>query len=394
MAIVEAASYDQSRREFLGIDYLFSRDRSRGRQPPRRPTTRPQSPQPEPPHWGGLKVTRREALVVSSFIGGSIITAIILKPWTWLTPPDEQPKSQELGKLRLLQEIDNLPQSAIKTLLTGRVKPVYQPNPPQTLDFDGEQVKIIDPIVRIETQQIPQVRGSFNFRGKSFVEYKPKEPLVPLVPTTISFPYTGFVLASEARSLGAKIDSDDVIFQIPIEFSPNNPLYEGFYPMITVTSADPATIKPEFLKLFQAYRSFVYIKEACSQLLEDLWLTDATRKLHQKGIRTKIEVQRPNGEITDAEIISTLLISLIGLGGRTTAMFDIAGHIIALKAVEGTEIASSSSLEPRIGQLAKTVKDIDLGQTPTEIVYNSLKLALTLPEARAIHYVGDLNKIP
>lgn len=95
MAIVENLQYDQSRRDFLGIDYLFSRRRSNRGQPPRKPYSEPSSPQGEPPdfwNWFNRKVNRREVLglgVLVVTLGGGGFIAHKLR-WLFPTLPDHE----------------------------------------------------------------------------------------------------------------------------------------------------------------------------------------------------------------------------------------------------------------------------------------------------------------
>lgn len=87
--------FDLSRRDFLTLAFARRR-RSDGGQPPRRPART--SPQPEPPD-GGFKVTRREALIAGTIVGGGAIAAAILQPWKWFTSPAEQDGPETLESL-------------------------------------------------------------------------------------------------------------------------------------------------------------------------------------------------------------------------------------------------------------------------------------------------------
>lgn len=100
MAIVETQlPYNQSRRDFLGIDYLFSRNRSRGGQPPRR-GQEPPSGSPQPPdfwNWFNRQVSRREALgltvLTTTLVGGGYISHKL--GWLVPTAPDQTPQKPE-----------------------------------------------------------------------------------------------------------------------------------------------------------------------------------------------------------------------------------------------------------------------------------------------------------
>lgn len=94
MATVEIG-FDQSRRDFL--IFGFARGRRGSGQPPRRPT-RVAATQPEPPD-GGLKVTRRGAIIAGVIVGGSAIAVAMLRPWQRVTSPPEQDSPETLESL-------------------------------------------------------------------------------------------------------------------------------------------------------------------------------------------------------------------------------------------------------------------------------------------------------
>lgn len=172
--------YDQSR-----ADLLFARRRkSRRGQAPRQPHEIPLTT-PEPPRWSP-KINRGTILRGAFIVGGStlVIGTALLKPWTWFTPQPDQEDSQkiDLGKRKLNIELDELPNSSIKTLLLSRVKPLYSPNPPKSINYDGLEVKVSNPKVVLKTVNINRVSGFFTPRDSSFTT---PEPLYPTRATSI-----------------------------------------------------------------------------------------------------------------------------------------------------------------------------------------------------------------
>lgn len=303
--------------------------------------------------------------------------------------PEPAPKELPLGKKKLNQEIDNLPPSTIRKLLTQRIKPYYQLEYPKTVDFAGLEIRIKESEVKLRTQNINQVSGRFTFRGSV-----PSEPLYPAQAVVVKVPYVGLILESEKGEIPPQNLASDGTPLLEITFPPNIPFYTGFSPLMEVTTPDPSAIKPGYENLYEVFERFVFVKEACSHLVFDLWVEEVAKKMRQLNLQSSVEARRRDGSTINAEIISQSINQMHEFNGRIAAAIDLASYMVALKAVEGTELADTRYMDENFKRAYATMRGVSLGETPRDVLYNSLRWALTNPEAKLLYHVGDLTRIP
>lgn len=371
-------------------DLLFSRKKkSGGRQPTKRPSTARHLTPPEPPRWSP-KISRGAVIVGG---GTVVIGTALLKPWDWFTPQLDQEDSQkvDLGKLKLNTELDNLPDSPIKTLLLSRVKPLYDLNPPKSLNFAGLEVNVSNPKVVLKTVNINRVSGLFTPRDSSFTT---PEPLYPTRVTRLRIPYLGLVLDSEKATIPAENLAEDGTPLVDIEFPIDKALYEGFSPVITITTPNPSVIKPEFKKLYRNFERFAYIKEACSSLLVDILVEETVKKMHSLGLNITVETRTPSGTEKQAEALIHSLTLINNAQGRFAAVIDLAGYLLAYKATEGTDIDDPSNMYPGLAKVRPGMQTVNLGTSSKDILYNSFHWALTTDASKELIHVGNINNIP
>lgn len=343
-----------------------------------------------------MRLERREFLKQSGFwvavaASGQLIPASSELPKRSLqTPTPEKPRELSLGKQKLNQEIDNLPQSPIKNLLVQRIKPYYGPGYPKTVNFGGLEINIQNPQVLLRTENINQVSGRFTFRGG----LAPSEPLYPAQTTVARLPYVGLLLESEKKDVPPQNIAPDGTPFIEITFEPEQPFYTGFSPLMEITTPDPKFIKPEYRKLYEVFERFIYLKEACSHLVFDLWTEETVKKMQALSLRTSIEARRADNTRVIAEIVSQSINTIHLNNGRIAAAIGLAAVIVASKAVEGTELVDPRLMDEDFKRVYPSIRKFNLGESPQDILYNSLHWALTAPEARLLDHVGNLDKIP
>lgn len=378
--------YDQSR-----ADLLFARRRkSRGGQPPRRHPAETRLTPPGPPRWSP-KISRGAIIV-----GGSMLImaggAALLKPWTWFTSLDQEDPEEDLGKQKLNAELDQPPDSPIKTLLLNRVKPLYGPNPPKSLNYAGLEVKVSIPKVILKTENTKRVSGLFTPRDSS---YTTPEPLYPTRATRLRIPYLGLVLASEKIDIPAENLAEDGTPLVDIDFPIDKALYEGFSPVMTITTPHPSIIKPGSRQLYKNFERFVYIKEACSALLVDILVEETVKKMHSLGLNITLEARTPGGTRRQAEALTQSLMIINNAQGRFAAVIDLAGYLLAYKAIEGTDVDDPNNMDPSFARVRPSMKAVNLGISPQDILYNSFHWVLTTPAAsREFAHAGNINNIP
>ncbi|MBU1000404.1 hypothetical protein KKE78_03355 [Patescibacteria group bacterium] len=313
-------------------------------------------------------------------------------PTPTVQPETGIPQKPEQGKQRLNDELGQLPDSVVKSLLFARVKPFYEPNPPKSVNYDGLEVKVSEPVVVLKTINTNQVTGLFSPRDSSFTTL---EPLYPTKATLIRLPYIGLVLDSEKSGIPTANLAEDGTPLIDIDYPTNIPLYEGFSPVITITTPDPSFIKPEQRQLYTNFERFAYIKEACSSLLVDILIEESVKKMHGLGLNITMEVRTPNGGKRQTEALTQSLSIVNNALGRFAAVIDLAGYLLAFKAIERTDINDPNNMDAGFARVRPSMQAANLGTSPQDILYKSFYWALTTPEAdKQLAHTGNLNSIP
>ncbi len=147
VAIAEAPFPDSlSRRQFLGVDHILERrNRSRGSQPPRRPRMDSPLAQPEPPERGGIRITRRQALILAGSIAAGSAISALLKPWNWLRePPQSEPETLEsivaqAKKIEAEFSGNDLSDKLIRNNFTNILADIYSKDAPS--DWTQERIR-------------------------------------------------------------------------------------------------------------------------------------------------------------------------------------------------------------------------------------------------------------
>lgn len=329
-----------------------------------------------------MRIERRGFLKLLGGAGAALLSGSVIGP-------EPMPHEFSLGKKKLIREIDNLPPSTIKTLLAQRIRPYYQFNYPKIVDFAGIEIKIQNPEVRLRTENVNQVSGRFTFR-----ESRPSEPLYPTQTTVVKIPYVGLLLDSERAEIPPQNLAADGTPFVEITFPKDRPFYTGFSPLVEITTPNPDVIRPGYEKLYKALERFVYVKEACSHLVFDLWVEEVAKKIRELNLQSVVEARKADGSKTTAEIVSQSTNVIYNFNRRPVAAIDLASYLVAVKAAEGTELVDPQYMDENFKRAYVSMGGVNLGETPRDILYNSLRWALTTPEAKLLRHIGDLTKIP
>lgn len=343
-----------------------------------------------------LSPASRKSLVLDMIIlTPGLLTAACSpsKPAPTSTPRvTEAPPNMDLGRQKLNTELDNLPDSVIKSLLLARVKPLFGPNPPAIINYDGLDVKLSRPVVRLQTLNANRVSGLFTPRDSSTTTL---EPLYPTKETTVRTPYLRLVLDAEKSTIPPSNLGTDGTPLLDIDFPTNTPFYEGLSPVITITTPEPSFIKPVDKKLFENFERFCYVKEACSLLLVDIYIMEAVKKMHKLGLSPTMEAKTSNGTTRQAEALIQSLATINNAQGRISAAIDLAGYLLAFKATEGTDIDDPNNMDRGFASVRPSMQTASLGTSPQDILYNSFRWAITTYSAdRQLAHVGNVNNIP
>lgn len=387
MASIEAELPSmQSRRDFF--TFAFARKvRGRGGQPPKRPNIDHSPASPQPPGNGGFKLSRRSLIVGGGVLTTGAIVAAITKPWEQLYYP-----TTDLDKQRLNTELDELPNSTVKSLLTARIKPLFGPHPPKSINYEGLEIKIAKSKVVSKTVNINEVRGLYSPRDSSFVTL---EPLYPTKETTIRIPYLGLLLDSERSDIPVGNLAVDNTPLIDIVFPTDKPFYEGFSHVITITTPDPSVIEPEYRNLYRNFEKFAYVKEACSLLAIDILVEEIVKKMGNLGLNPTIEARTINGTRKQAEALAQSLSIINNAQGRLAAVIDLAGYLLAFKVLEGTKVDDPNNMDQGLLKLRPNMQAVNLGTSAQDILYNSFRWALTTPGSdKLLVHIGNINNIP
>lgn len=329
-----------------------------------------------------MRIERRDFLRLLGGAGVTLFSGFVIGP-------EPAPKEFSLGTQKLIREINDLQESSIKTLLLQRIRPYYQLVPPKTVDFGGIEIQIQNPEVRLKTENVNQVSGRFTFRRSA-----PSESLYPTQTTVVKIPYVGLILDSERAEIPPQNVASDGTPLLEITFPSNRPFYTGFSPLIEVATPSPSVIRPGYEKLYEVFERFIYLTEACSHLVFDLWVEELAKKMRQLNLQSSVETKRRDGSKVNAEIISQSINLMYDFNGRIVAAIDLAAQVVAFKAAEGTELVEPQYLDEDYKRAYVNMRGVNLGDTPRDILYNSLRWALTTPEAKLLHHIGDLARIP
>lgn len=297
--------------------------------------------------------------------------------WQYHTPQQPLTSVENLitGPEKLEAIIEELPPSPIKNLLLERAL-IYFRQPARTIG--NVEFRLEKPTVSQKTWDKPQVYGEFTPRLSSGIS---PEFFYPRNDTSRLIPYF-FELEQPYQT-------------VQVNFSRGVGLATGFRPSITITTPRSEIIQPQYRDLLHANEKFVFTKEACTVLFFDLLLEKTIMSMEKEGLPTHIEVISRDGQTTlNIEFLSQALGLLNNQDGRTKAIIDIAGYVLALKALQDTEVANLIIQDPKIRTVLPDIQAIDLGKTPDELFFKTFVWILLNPQVQMLPHLGDIDKLP
>lgn len=116
--------------------------------------------------------------------------------------------------------------------------------------------------------------------------------------------------------------------------------------------------------------------------------------MQELGWPTHIPARKGDDSVVQTEIIIQSLHIFSANNGRFLAARDLAAYLMAFKALWGTWILKEVSIDPLFAQVLPTIKDVNLGDSENEILYNSLRWAITSQVAQGLVHVGSIKKFP
>jgi len=341
-------------------------------------------------------LTRREFLRGAAVGAGVVFGGPTLAALTAACAPQKSNAPQKLeelhGRDRLLAEIESLPDSIIKSLLKIRVAPYFERRTPFELVRSGWKLMVNSASVIEETMDIANVQGIFAMRGN----IAPK-PFTSQENATIKFPLIATVQEQDKGQFGIfniKTTNDGIPY-FEGGFPLNDTFYQGIAPVITILLPNQSVVRPEWSQFLKTYGRFIYIKEACSLLITDMYLDETYKKMIDLGFRTSIKGKR-GSESIPVEVVSQMLNNIQVKHGRYQACLDIAGQLLAEKAFEtDTSVITDLSADQVWRDAMPGMRQVQLPPDSLGILKASFSWAINNPEAQKFPHDGnDINKLP
>jgi hypothetical protein len=291
-----------------------------------------------------------------------------------------QPEISE-SQRRMIDEIQALPDSPVKSLLIKRALPYFN----QSTPFQAKLGDVTFPVhgSSVTERTTADVTGTFRPRGnKSPSGITLRETVTVPVPLDFMVP-----TEIERRRFGNNRFSSDQTPFVPITFKQGEEIYQGISPEITISHPVPTT------KHTEAQTKFSFIKEACTLAFFDLMTENIVKKMKENNVPTYIKVK---GE--QIEVVHEAISRIYGNGGRFLALLDIGGYILAFKAYEGTEI-NKTIQEPKenvglFAHISAGLAEVNFGSDDLQTLHTVSQWVLAHPETNMLGHVGTISKLP
>lgn len=330
------------------------------------------------------RLTISASLIVSGVACGANIpteqSGLVQPAADTLSPEQAQRNAHVIETLRAL------PDSAVKSALFDRAVPYLEMKNDADISFGHTSLRFEPTRIYIAQSQDPTflIKGEFKERGESGTANRPQYPIEASV---IQFPVANLLTHEETAGLNDHLTPDGVPLVL-VEFAPGIPIYDQFSPQIIITVGPLLDLTSEQGKtLFD----FVLIKEVTQLLLLDA----ETRNIVEIMERNHLPMTVLNEDGQEVSTIAQAKLTITENRGRSLAAYDIAGHVVAIQAVaQDPAYLKVLRQDQIIGPLVDEILAIDLGETPEEMLVNSLRWAITSPNARSLIYNGDMNVFP
>lgn len=303
--------------------------------------------------------------------------------------PLNTPEVQD-GKQFLLQAINGLPDSPIKTMLQHRISSFLQRPAPYFLDIPGIRIPAQNLEVRFEVANLaPGVAIGGTFAQKT--PYNEATLAVATQDVDTYLPYVGFGPLNDSYP-----KLPDGTFLIPFKIRKGDKIQEGITPKITVTtpSTEENTQDSVRKKLNNDRKIWVATKEATQYALNQILAQMKVKKMQEAGLPITVQAKKPDGSIGQIEVISGVTNNLTDRKGRYHAAMDVTATVVVIKAFSPQDARRIVGTDPVLSQAVVALENIDLGTDEEQILSNALKWTLTHPLGKQIFHFGDFDNLP
>lgn len=309
---------------------------------------------------------------------------------------ESTPATEIDGRQQLLTEIDKLPESFIKTLLQERVRPIFEHTGPfPFLAKSGNyEFQVYNSKVEVNYPadiQLPSGAYSSNPDYNSEKLPRTQHDL------ELEYPLNREIAPIDDPSITNRAQADGITPTVIFERKKNGTLDNGIEPIVTINLGLDASIPPRNREKVKTFENFLFLKEACSALLDILLAEEMFNERKRLGFPNKIPGLTSKGKAVEIDIVWSLVQSMKVNEGRTLAAIDVGGIFLALAALRGTR--NSDILHDNLKDLANVidrVSDIDFGSTANEMLNSTFHFSLNYSNYEELKPAtrGDINLIP
>lgn len=333
-------------------------------------------------------VTRREFIVISAALLNGCTFGLESRPTrtaSVATKKIDWPRNEQLVD-RLKSEVSLLPPSPVKTQLQNRVISRYLGQPvPFTVDFEGINVEVKNISLHFDYVRLGSAPGGFftPISGNVAETHRVQVDQEYDIPLLVGVP------EDQKPKFTNKLP-DGTIY-VKRNFPTGRTLFFGLVPEMGITRFTDLSLTE--LQVYMKFERYAIIKEACGWLLWDALIEETSKKMNTLGLKTTIRVTN-NGREEEKQVLTNVLRSIANNRGRTLALLDWAGYLLAFRAAEGTDYYSSLDALPHFKVVMDQVRGYDYGSTHTNLLYKSAEKVYDSPDLTGLHAVGDISKLP
>lgn len=313
----------------------------------------------------------------------------------------EFPPATPLEKLiippkdKLVGLVKELPSSLIKDLLVSRITPLFEPNPPTTINRAGVDIKVDNS--RVNTAFFPRGQSQAA-EGFAFMwgdkQNRPSKPLYPNQNTIVYIPLPAIIFPEDRDKVQRYKIMPDGVPAVDISYLAIHPFYEGIRPTINLTFMHPLDVPKQYQKTQDLFVNSTFIKEACVLLATDLLIEEIIRKMREYGLPTHLMAKTGEGTSAQGEIVSHSIPTLQNANkGRLLAAIDLASYVLFYKAIEGTDMLTELKTESNHAALIPLALGANIGNSENDVLYKSMRWAVDNKSATVL-YFGNMDRIP
>lgn len=331
--------------------------------------------------------SRRNALEAGvALIGLSILgcntPAAPAKPT--VRPPEPTTGIPE-GLPRLSGLVNVVTNPFVRQYLQTEILPIYQATQPMTKEYGGEIFNVAPGKIILGSDP-KEIKGEFSPR-----ETTPDSSYHFVVDYMIRYPLVGILRPDER-------DSYDIINGIPyITFAadPSTQFITDLRPYLRYLSPPTNLFTGSNRDNYEKMKSFVYLKEVCTHLLYNSYIINTVETMKRLGFPTKFKVVDAKNTISDVNCTFALMSQVNNRLGRTAALIDIGGSVLAIKALIGTGFTEGFITGSTV---TKTMTDEvvrhDFGSNIRDVYPKIADYVLNDPDAEKYYHYANFQDIP